>query len=58
MQVSEEVMLTRSDEDDLKVKALEYAAAPGQRVWVKVRAAAAQAHVRDTASVLLQTPSC
>jgi hypothetical protein len=29
-------MLTRSDEDELKVKALEYAAQPGQRVWAKV----------------------
>jgi hypothetical protein len=37
LQVSDLVMLTRSDEDDLKVKALEYAAQPGQRVWVKVR---------------------
>lgn len=35
-QVSEEVLLTRGDEDELKVKALEYAAPPGQRVWVKV----------------------
>ncbi|WIA16485.1 hypothetical protein OEZ85_013166 [Tetradesmus obliquus] len=35
-QVSEEVLLTRGDEDELKVKALEYAAPPGQRVWVKI----------------------
>lgn len=38
VQVSAEVVLTRSDEDELKVKALEYAAAAGQKVWVKVRA--------------------
>jgi hypothetical protein len=37
MQVSELVMLTRSDEDELKVKALEYAAPVGQHVWAKVR---------------------
>ncbi|KAF6261416.1 hypothetical protein COO60DRAFT_1636853 [Scenedesmus sp. NREL 46B-D3] len=35
-QVSDEVLLTRGDEDELKVKALEYAAPPGQRVWVKI----------------------
>jgi hypothetical protein len=34
--VSEEVLLTRGDEDEMKVKALEYAAPPGQRVFVKV----------------------
>jgi hypothetical protein len=37
VQVSEEVLLTRGDEDEMKVKALEYAAPPGQRVFVKVR---------------------
>eukprot|EP00878_Enallax_costatus_P033584 GHUV01037115.1.p1 GENE.GHUV01037115.1~~GHUV01037115.1.p1 ORF type:complete len:502 (+),score=73.29 GHUV01037115.1:180-1685(+) len=35
-QVSDQVMLTRSDDDDMKVKALEFAAAPGQKVWVKI----------------------
>lgn len=39
MQVSELVMLTRSDEDELKVKALEYAAPVGQHVWAKVKGA-------------------
>jgi hypothetical protein len=38
-QVSEELVLTRGDEDELKVKALEYAAPQGQSVWVKVRRA-------------------
>jgi hypothetical protein len=41
-QVSDLVMLTRSDEDELKVKALEFAVTPGQRVWAKVREGAAE----------------
>lgn len=35
-QVSGEVVLSRGDEDELKVKALEYAAPTGQRVWCKI----------------------
>lgn len=37
VQVSSEVVLSRSDDDSMKVKALEYAAPPGQKVWLKVR---------------------
>ncbi len=34
--MSEEIQLARDDEDDMKQKALEFAAPPGQDVWVKV----------------------
>lgn len=45
-------MLTRSDEDELKLKALEYAAPPGQRVWVKARDALTAVDARHKLSVI------
>ncbi|KAA6427965.1 MAG: S1 RNA-binding domain containing [Trebouxia sp. A1-2] len=35
-QVADELSLTREDEDDMKVKAMEFYAPPGSEVWVKV----------------------
>ena len=36
LQVSDEIQLSKGDEDDVKVKALEFLAPRGQRVWVKI----------------------
>eukprot|EP00873_Tetraselmis_striata_P025706 jgi/Tetstr1/445970/TSEL_000299.t1 len=35
-QVSADIEIARDDEDDMKVKAMEFVAAPGEEVWVKV----------------------
>lgn len=35
-QVSDEIQFSREDEDQLKIKALEYMCPPGEEVWVKV----------------------
>lgn len=36
LQVDPDLKLAREDEDDVKIKALEYYAPPGQRCWVKI----------------------
>jgi hypothetical protein len=57
-QVSELVMLTRSDEDDMKVKALEYAAPPGQRVFAKVKKGKREERVYSRGLQRIAEPEC
>jgi hypothetical protein len=45
-------MLTRGDDDDLKVKALEYVAPVGQQVYVKV-GGLGRVHSRQAVSTVL-----